>query len=156
MNSGFSICNMYWKLAIAQTWQVFLVAQLIKNPPAMQETPVRFLGQEDPLERDRLLTPVFLGFPSGSASKESTCNAGDLGLIPVLGRSPGEGTGYPLQYSGLENSMDCIVSGVAESQTQLSDFHFTSRAAHIHGMRNYEHHFTCCYWIHHMCHISLS
>ena len=75
---------------------MFLVAQLIKNPPAMQETPVRFLGQEDPLERDRLLTPVFLGFPSGSASKESTCNAGDLGLIPVLGRSPGEGIGYPL------------------------------------------------------------
>ena len=56
---------------------MFLVAQLIKNPPAMQETPVRFLGQEDPLERDRLLTPVFLGFPCGSAGKESACNAGD-------------------------------------------------------------------------------
>ena len=49
---------------------------------------------------------------------------GDLGLIPVLGRSPGEGKGYILQYSGLENSMDCIVHGVAKSQTQLSDFHF--------------------------------
>ena len=50
---------------------------------------------------------------------------GDLGLIPGLGRSPGEGKGYPLQYSGLENSMDCIVCGVVKSQTQLSDFHFT-------------------------------
>ena len=55
------------------------------------------------------------GFPCGSAGKESAHNAGDLGLIPGLGRSPGEGKGYPLQYSGLENSMDCIVHGVAES-----------------------------------------
>ena len=76
-----------------------LVAQLIKNPPAMQETPVRFLGQEDPLERDRLPTPVFLGFPSGSAGKESTCNAGDPSSIPGSGRSPGEGKSYQLQYS---------------------------------------------------------
>ena len=50
-----------------------------------------------------------------SVGKESICNAGDLGLIPGLGRSPGEGKGYPLQYSGLENSMDCIVHGVAKS-----------------------------------------
>ena len=49
---------------------------------------------------------------------------GDLGLIPGLGRSPGEGKGYLLQYSGLENSMDCIGRGVAKSRTQLSDFHF--------------------------------
>ena len=62
-------------------------------------------------------TPVFLGFPCGSAGKESTCNAGDLSLIPGLGRSPGKGKGYPLQYSGLENSMDCIVHGVAKSWT---------------------------------------
>ena len=55
--------------------------------------------------------------------KESTCNAGDLGLIPGLGRSPGEGKGYPLQYSGLENSMD-YAHGVAKRLTQLSDFHF--------------------------------
>ena len=66
-----------------------------------------------------------LCFSCGSAGKESACNAGDLGLIPGLGRSPGEGKGYPLQYSGLENSMDCIVHGVAKSQTRLSDFHFT-------------------------------
>ena len=63
------------------------------------------------------------GLPCGSASKESACNAGDLGSIPGLGRSPGEGKGYPLQYSGLENSTDCVVYGVAKSRTQLSDFH---------------------------------
>ena len=63
-------------------------------------------------------------FPGGSAGKESTCNARDLVLIPGLGRSPGEGNGYPLQYSGLENSMDYIVHGVTNSQTRLSDFHF--------------------------------
>ena len=53
-------------------------------------------------------TPAFLGFPCGSAGKESACNVGDLGSIPGLGRFPGEGKGYPLQYSGLENSMDCL------------------------------------------------
>ena len=58
------------------------------------------------------------GFPCGSAGKEFAFNAGDLGLIPRLGRSPGEGKGYPLQYSGLENSMDYIVLGVAKNQTQ--------------------------------------
>ena len=61
----------------------------------------------------------------GSAGKESTCNVRDLGSIPGLGRSPGEGKRYPLQYSGLENSMDCIVHRVTKSQTQLSDFHFS-------------------------------
>ena len=55
---------------------------------------------------DRLPTPLFLGFPCGSAGKESACNVGDLGSICGLGRSPGEGKGYPLQYSGMENSMD--------------------------------------------------
>ena len=69
---------------------------------------------------------VFLDFSSGSAGKESTCGAGDLGLIPGLGRSPGEGKGHSLQYSGLENSTDCIVRGVAKSRTQLRDVHFTS------------------------------
>ena len=64
------------------------------------------------------------GLPCGSAGKESACNAGDLGSISGLGRSPGEGKGYPLQYSGLENSMDCVVHGVAKSQTRLSDLHF--------------------------------
>ena len=56
--------------------------------------------------------------------KESACSTGDLGSIPGLGRSPGEGKGYQLQYSDTENSMDCIVHGVAKSWTRLSDFHF--------------------------------
>ena len=73
-----------------------LLAQLVKNLPALQETPVRFLGQEDPWRRDRLPTPVFLGFPCGSAGKESACNAEDLGLIPGLRRSPGGGNGFSL------------------------------------------------------------
>ena len=73
--------------------------------------------------KDRLPTPVLSCFPCGSAGKESTCNLGDLGLIPGLGRYPGEGKAYPLQYSGLENSMDCIVHGVTKSQTWLSHLH---------------------------------
>ena len=80
--------------------------------------------------RDRMPTAVLLGFPCGSAAKESTYNVGDLGLIPVSGRSLGEGKGYPLQYFGLENSMDCIVHGVTKSQTWLSDFHFLSILGH--------------------------
>ena len=64
-----------------------------------------------------------MGFPCGSAGKESTCNPGDLGLMPGWGRSAGEGKGYPCQYSDLENSMDWIVHRVTKSQTRLSDFH---------------------------------
>ena len=67
---------------------------------------------------------LVMGFPGSSAGKESACNAGDPSSIPGSGRSAGEGIGYPLQYSGLENSMDCTVHGVAKSRTQLSDFHF--------------------------------
>ena len=67
-----------------------------------------------------------LGFPCGSAGTESTRDAGDLGSITGLGRSPGERKDYPLQYSGLDNSMDCVVHGVAKSLTWLSDFHFLS------------------------------
>ena len=67
-----------------------------------------------------------LGFPRGSSGKESACNVGDLALTPGLGRYPGEEKGYPLQYSGLENFMDCMVRGVTKSQTQLCAFHFTS------------------------------
>ena len=73
---------------------------------------------------DGLPTPVFLSFPGGSAGRESTCNARDLSLIPGLGRSPGEGNMYTFQYSGPENSMDCIVHWVAKSRIRLSDFHW--------------------------------
>ena len=69
------------------------------------------------------LGPI-LGFPHGSAGNESICNVGDLGSIPRLGRSPEEGKGYPLQYSGLENFMGSIVYGFSKSQTRLSHFHF--------------------------------
>ena len=71
-------------------------------------------------------TPVFLGFPCDSAGKESACNVGDLGSIPGLGRSTGEGNSYPTQYSSLQNYTDWTVHGVAKSRTWLSDFHFTS------------------------------
>ena len=119
------------------------MAQLVKNPPAMQEetSSIPGLGRSR-WRRDRLPTPVFLGFPCGSAGKESSRNAGDLGSIPGLGRSPGEGKGYPLHYSGLENglenSMNCIVPGVTKRvghdwvRTRLSNFHF-----HVHS-RNKE------------------
>ena len=109
-----------------------LVALLVKNLPAMQETPVQFLGWEDPLEKGKpthsstlawRIPWTVLGFPCSSAGKESACNARDLGSISGLERSPGEGKGYPLQYSGLENSMNCIVLGVSKSWTRLSDFH---------------------------------
>ena len=90
---------------------------MVKNPPANQETAVGFLGREDPLEKGKATLPVFLGFPCGSAGKESTCNAGDLDSIPGLGRYPGERKVYPLQYSGLKNSIDFIVHGVTKSWT---------------------------------------
>ena len=75
----------------------------------------------------KIITIVVWGFPCGSVGKEPTCNVGYLGLIPALGKSPGEGNGYPLQYSGLENSTDCIVHAVAKSRTPLSNFHFLNR-----------------------------
>ena len=85
---------------------------------------------------NRLLTSVFLGFPGGSDSKESASNAGDPGSIPGSGRSPGEGKGCPLQYSGLEHPMDrgpwrATVHGVAKSRIQLSDQHFTYIHIHV-------------------------
>ena len=75
----------------------------------------RILSQEKG-EKDHH-SPLDRVFPRGSAGKESACKAGDLGSIPELGRSPEEGKGYPLQNSGLENSMDCIVHRVAKSWT---------------------------------------
>ena len=93
-----------------ESW-AFLVAKLVKNWPAMQETPVQVLGQQDLWRRDRLPTPVFLGFPGGSDSKEFICNVGDLGSIPGLGRFAGGGHGNPLQYSCLENPMDRSLVG---------------------------------------------
>ena len=104
----------------------FLVAQLVENVSAIQEIWFYSWVGKFPWRRDRLPTPVFLGFPGGSDSKEYTCNLGDLGLIPGLDRSPRGGHGKPLQYSCLENpygqkSWQAIVHEVAEGQTQLSN-----------------------------------
>ena len=79
---------------------------------------------------------LFLGFSCSSAGKESARSAGDLGLIPGLGRSPGEGKGYPFQYSGLENSMDCMVYGVTKRQTRLRKFHFSCSLVSFTGSHN--------------------
>jgi len=105
-------------------YRASLIAQLVKNLPAMQETQFDSWVGKICWRRDRLPTPVFLGFPCGSAGKESAHNVGDLGLIPGLGRSrsPGKGKGSPLQYFGLENSMDYTVHGVAKSQTNRMTF----------------------------------
>ena len=100
------------------TSRTSLLAQLAKSLPAIQKTPVWSWIRKI----HWLPTPVFLGFPGGSVGKESACKAGDMG-IPGLERSPGEGKGYSLQYSGLENSMDCIAHGVTKSWTELSDFY---------------------------------
>ena len=101
-----------------------LVVQLVKNPPKCSRPRLNSWIGKLCWRRGRLPTPVFFDFPGGSARKESTCNVGDLGSILGLGRSLAEKNNYPLQYSGLENSMHCTVHGVTKSQTQLSDFHF--------------------------------
>ena len=105
-----------------------LMAQLVKNPPAMQETWFGHdwvtlnvkkkigLVEHLNLHRTSLVAQLVKNLPS---------SMGDLGSVSRLGRSPGEGKGYPLQYSGLENSKDCIVYGIAKSRTWLSNFHFT-------------------------------
>ena len=91
-----------WATFTFHFFSPFLVAQVVMNPLAMQETLVWFLGQEDPWRRHRLPTLVFMGF-WWLRGKESTCNTGDLGSVPGLGRSPGGGHGNPLQYSCMEN-----------------------------------------------------
>ena len=95
-----------------------LGAQLVKNLSAiLQLQRHQFNSWVGKIcwRNDRLLNPLFLGFPGGSAVKESACNAGDLGSNYGLGRPPGEGKGYPFQYSGLENSMDSVVHGTLRS-----------------------------------------
>ena len=114
-------------LAVKRALWASLIAQLVKNAPAMQETLVWFLGQEGPLERGWATHSSILGLPCGSAGEESACSAGDLGLIPGLGRCPGEGKGYHCSILAwripwtVENS---IVHGVTKSRTWLSDLDF--------------------------------
>ena len=115
-----SICS-----CIPHCW-ASLIAQLVRIHLQCRRPWFNSWVGKIPWRRDRLPTPVFVGFPCGSAGKESACNAGDLGSIPVLGRSPGEGKGYPLRYSGLENSMNCIAHGhdkMSDSTERLSLLH---------------------------------
>ena len=111
---------------IRQTLGASLVAHLVKNPPVMQETPVRFLGWEDPLEREWLSTPIFWGFPGGSAGKEFAHSVGDLGLIPGLGKPLEEGMATHSSVLAWKIPMDrgacrAIFHGVIRSWTQLDD-----------------------------------
>ena len=92
-----------WKVRKGKKWKPYLVQVLL--------TDIVLLGSFNYLK----------GFPGGSDCKEFSYNVGDLGSIPGLGRSPGEGNGCPLQYSGLENSMNCMVHGVTKSRTRMSD-----------------------------------
>ena len=126
-SSGQVLNRNVWKWQDVKAYfRASLVAQLVKNWPAIRRPLFDSWVRKIPWRRDRLSIPVFLGFPGGSHGKESACNAGDLGLIPGLGRFPGGGHGNPLQYSCLENSMDrgawwVTVHGVTKSQRRLSD-----------------------------------
>ena len=112
---------------IINNYRASLIAQLVKIPPAMKRLQLSSWVGNICWRRDRLSTPVFLGFPCGSAVEESACNARDLGLIPGLERSLGEGKGYPTpvfwpgEFCGVYNPW-----GLKESLTRLSDFHFSS------------------------------
>ena len=96
-------------------------SSVVKALSFQRRGPSSIPGQKLRSHMPRGQTKYILGFPGGSAGKEFACSGGDQGSIPGLGRSPGEGNGYPFQYSALENSMDCIVHEVEKSQTQLSD-----------------------------------
>ena len=85
-------------------------ASLVKNQPAIQESLVQFWVGEIPWKRDRLPTPVFIGFPGGSDGKESACNAGDLGSIPGLGRCP---------RGGMATHSSILARGVSEQRSLL-------------------------------------
>ena len=109
--------------------RAYLIGQLVNNLPAMQKTLVQFLSWEDCWRRDRLHTSVFWGFLYGSAGKESTCNVGDLSLIPGLRSSPGEGKGYPFQYSALENSTDYIVKVMLDFHCFIFKIHSSKKVS---------------------------
>ena len=102
----------------------------VKKKKKKRNTPGNYIWKYLPSILDKNLVKVCIAFFTknteydSSVGKESACNAGDPSSIPGLGRSPGEGKGYPFQYSGLENSINCQVHGVTKSRTRLSDFHF--------------------------------
>ena len=124
--SCFSFCFCFFRIEVQLL--ASLVGQLVKNPPAMLEIPVQFLGWEDS-PGEGIGYPLQYSWASlVTQMVESTCIAGDMGSIPVLGRSPGGGNDNPLQYSCLEKPhgqrslAGCTVHSVAKSQTQLSNY----------------------------------
>ena len=124
-SKGFEKCVMTCIQHYRNIQNSFTALKILGIPPALPSLTSPWLPE--PLAITHLFT-IFtvlpLGFSCGSAGNECACNAGDVGLISGLRRSPGEGKGYLLQYSGLENSMDCIAHGVRKSRTWLSRFHF--------------------------------
>ena len=107
-------CSDLAAAAAAAAAKASLITQLVKNLPAMQETWFESQIEKIRWKRDRLPIPVFLDFPCGSAGKESTCNVGDLGSVPGLGRSSGEGKGYP--FSILAQRIACIVQSMGSQR----------------------------------------
>ena len=133
-----------------------LIPGVRRSPEVGNGNPLQYSCLENPMHR---VSGSSDGreFPGGSDSKESACSAGDLGSVPGSGKSPGEGNGYPLQYSGLENSLDrgpwqAIVHGVITSWTWLCNFHFTffqrSLVGYIHGLQR-----VGCHWVTEHTHI---
>ena len=98
-----------WFLVTASCTKDFPGSSVGKESTCSAGDPIQFLGQEDPLEKGLAIHSSILLFSCGSVGKEFACNAGDLGSVPELGRPPREGKGYALQYSSLDNSMDCII-----------------------------------------------
>ena len=116
------------KILLVRSWQLRIFMIFLCRWRNQQQTlPQSCLTWSSTQLKNSMLPEQNWGFPGGSAGKESACNAGDLGLIPGLGRYPGKRNSYPLQYSGLKNSIHCTVHVVAKSQTRPSDFHFTSK-----------------------------
>ena len=110
----------FWEVVAIRAPQTYLLGL---NPGLLNSEGLLKLRLMGPTQVFSLV-PSSRAFPNSSVGKEPACNAGDPGSIPGSGRSTGEGIGYPLLYSGLENSMDCIVHGAAKSRTRLSDFHW--------------------------------
>ena len=116
----------FFYLLFHMIWKWTFSSQLVKNPPACRRPRFNSWAGKICWRRDRLSTSVFFGFPCGSAEKESARNAGDPGLIPGLGRFPGEGKSYPFQYSGLEIPWSVYSMEVQRVGHNWATFTFTS------------------------------
>ena len=123
----------FWTVVLVKTLECPLDCKEIQPVYSEGDQPWDFFGRNDAKAETPVLSlPHAKSWLTGKDSdagrdwgqEDSACNVGDSDSVPGLGRSPGEGKGYPLQYSGLENSMDYIVLGIVKSQIGLSDFHF--------------------------------